>query len=426
MKIIKIILLCILVLLCKHEVLAQDTLKITIEQAEKQFLEKNLQLLAKRYNIAIVDAAIVQAKVLNNPTIGVGDINFWHPNAAEEIEVTPATWGNGIIFSVELEQVIRTAKKRKKLMDLEKVSKEIAIQEFELFLLSLKTELRTILYETIYLQSYLGVMKMQEESINYLVEIHKKQASAGNVAKSELIRLQSSLIELEAEANEIQTELNNQHKKLKVLLNIAPGMEITVLPSDITIKSPDEILLVDLFEMAKNSRPEFLLSDLDIKYYEKLLVYEKAQRLPDIALSLNYDRYGGVWKNFVGIGISLDIPIFDRNQGNIKTAKLNIEQSNYNAEHQKNIIQQEIVEFYNNYKMNYRFYRKHTDSDFSEDLDNMFEVYSRNLLSRNISMFEYIDFMDAYRTTKQAILMAKKNLNTSFSELQFSVNNEIK
>jgi len=415
-----------LVLLCKHEVLAQDTLKITIEQAEKQFLEKNLQLLAKRYNIAIVDAAIVQAKVLNNPTIGVGDINFWHPNAAEEIEVTPATWGNGIIFSVELEQVIRTAKKRKKLMDLEKVSKEIAIQEFELFLLSLKTELRTILYETIYLQSYLGVMKMQEESINYLVEIHKKQASAGNVAKSELIRLQSSLIELEAEANEIQTELNNQHKKLKVLLNIAPGMEITVLPSDITIKSPDEILLVDLFEMAKNSRPEFLLSDLDIKYYEKLLVYEKAQRLPDIALSLNYDRYGGVWKNFVGIGISLDIPIFDRNQGNIKTAKLNIEQSNYNAEHQKNIIQQEIVEFYNNYKMNYRFYRKHTDSDFSEDLDNMFEVYSRNLLSRNISMFEYIDFMDAYRTTKQAILMAKKNLNTSFSELQFSVNNEIK
>ena len=415
-----------MVLLCKHEVLAQDTLKITIEQAEKQFLEKNLQLLAKRYNIAIVDAAIVQAKVLNNPTIGVGDINFWHPNAAEEIEVTPATWGNGIIFSVELEQVIRTAKKRKKLMDLEKVSKEIAIQEFELFLLSLKTELRTILYETIYLQSYLGVMKMQEESINYLVEIHKKQASAGNVAKSELIRLQSSLIELEAEANEIQTELNNQHKKLKVLLNIAPGMEITVLPSDITIKSPDEILLVDLFEMAKNSRPEFLLSDLDIKYYEKLLVYEKAQRLPDIALSLNYDRYGGVWKNFVGIGISLDIPIFDRNQGNIKTAKLNIEQSNYNAEHQKNIIQQEIVEFYNNYKMNYRFYRKHTDSDFSEDLDNMFEVYSRNLLSRNISMFEYIDFMDAYRTTKQAILMAKKNLNTSFSELQFSVNNEIK
>jgi cobalt-zinc-cadmium efflux system outer membrane protein len=41
-------------------------------------------------------------------------------------------------------------------------------------------------------------------------------------------------------------------------------------------------------------------------------------------------------------------------------------------------------------------------------------------------MLEYLDFMDAYKTTKQAILMAKKNLNTSFAELQFSINNEIK
>jgi cobalt-zinc-cadmium efflux system outer membrane protein len=177
--------------------------------------------------------------------------------------------------------------------------------------------------------------------------------------------------------------------------------------------------------MAKNFRPEFLLSDLDIQYNEKLLKYEKAQRSPDIALSVGYDRYGGVWKNFVGLGISLDIPIFDRNQGNIKIAKLSIEQSNYNAEHQKKKIQHEIVEFYNNYKMNYSFYKKHTENNFSKDLDEMFEVYSRIFLERNISMLEYLDFMDSYKTTKQAILNAKKNLDTSFAELQFSVNNII-
>jgi len=75
--------------------------------------------------------------------------------------------------------------------------------------------------------------------------------------------------------------------------------------------------------------------------------------------------------------------------------------------------------------MNYRFYQKITDNDFSEDLENMLEVYSRNFLNRNISMLEYIDFMDAYKTTKQAILTAKKNLDTSFAELQFSINNVI-
>jgi len=421
MKVIKIILLCIvIILICKQKTYAQDTLKITVEQAEKQFLEKNLQLLAERCNIDIADAAIVQAKLLNNPTIGIGDVNFWNPNTAIETGYTQS-----LQFSVELEQIIRTAGKRRKLVNLEKVSKDIAIQEFEAFLLCLRTELRIILNEIIYMQSYMEVIKIQETSINHLVEIYKKNLISRNIAKSELIRLQSSLIELQTEANEIRTLLNKQYKGLKILLNIEPQTAISILQSNIAIKDPDDILLTDLWEIAKNSRPEFLLSDLNVQYNEKLLVYEKSLRAPDVGLSVNYDRYGGVWKNFVGVGVSVDIPVFSRNQGSIKMAKHKIEQSNYNAEYQKNAILQEITDLYYNYMIIYQFYQKITDNDFSEDLDNMLEIYSRNLLNRNISMLEYIDFMDAYKTTKQAILTAKKNLYTSFAELQFSINNEI-
>jgi len=161
-------------------------------------------------------------------------------------------------------------------------------------------------------------------------------------------------------------------------------------------------------------------------YNEKLLIYEKSQRVPDIALSLGYDRYGGMWKNFASIGFSFDIPVFDRNQGNIKIAKLSIDQSTYDAEYQKKAIQQEVVEMYRNYSLNYNYYKKLMDNDFSEELEKMFEVYSRNLQNRNINMLEYIDFMYAYKTTKEAILIAKKNVDISFAELQFSVNNQIK
>jgi cobalt-zinc-cadmium efflux system outer membrane protein len=418
--------LCIVVFIhCEQKIYAQGTLEITVEQAEKQFLEQNLLLLAERCNIGIADAAIVQAKVLNNPTIGVSDINFWHPNAAEEIELSRNSFGNRIVFSVELEQIIRTAGKRRKLIDLEKVSKEISVQEFEAFLLSLKTELRTLLYETIYLQSYLDVVSIQKDAISSLVEIYKTQTSAGNIAKSELIRLQSSLIELETEYNELLTELHGVCKELKILLNISPETGILILNSTSVAKNPEDISVVQLIEMAKNSRPEFLLSDLNIKYSEKLLRYEKSLRAPDIALSANYDRYGGVWKNFVGLGISVEIPAFNRNQGNIKIAKLNIEQNNYYAEYQKNVILHEIAENFEHYTLKYNYYKKLMDNDFSADLEEMLGVYSRNLLNRNINMLEYIDFMDAYKTTKQAILTAKKNMELNFVELQYSVNGSI-
>jgi cobalt-zinc-cadmium efflux system outer membrane protein len=266
---------------------------------------------------------------------------------------------------------------------------------------------------------------VQLNSVSNLVEIYKAQTSRGNIDKSELIRLQSSLIELETEANEVRMELNKMYKELKILLNIPSNSEIRIIAETAATISPDEISLTDLLEMAKNLRPEFLLTDLNIKYNEKLLRYEKSQRSPDISFSMNYDRYGGVWKNFIGLGVGVDIPVFDRNQGNIKITKLNIEQANYTAEYEKNTILQEIIEIYTNYKMNYDFYKKLMDNDFSEDLENMFEVYSRNFLNKNINMLEYIDFMYAYQTTKQAILTAKKNLDTSFAELEFSVNNKI-
>jgi cobalt-zinc-cadmium efflux system outer membrane protein len=404
---------------------AQETVKITIEQAENRFLEKNLQLLAEHCNINMADAAIVQAKLFNNPTVAVGDINFWHPNAIEELGLSRGSFGNKIVYSVELEQMIRTAGKRRKLINMETLSKEIVNQEFEVFLLGLKTELRTNLHEIIYLQSYLDVIQIMQESVDDLVQVYKNQAIAGNIAKSELIRLQASLVELETEANELLSELHQQYKNLKILLNVAPEMEISILPSAIPVKNPKEILLDDLFEMAKLARPEFLLSDLNIRYNEQLFVFEKSQRTPDIGLSVNYDRYGGVWKDFVGFGVKVDLPVFNRNQGNIKIAKLKIEQSNYNAAYQMNAILNEIAENYEHYTLMYNYFNKITENDFSGDLESMFESYSRNLLNKNINMLEYIDFMYAYKTTKQAILIAKKNMDINFTELQFSVNSII-
>ena len=423
MKIIKLVLFCIL---CIYKTVAQDTIRLSIEQAEKQFVTKNLLLLAERNNIAVADAAIVQAKLLNNPTISVGDMNFWSPKAAENLEIDRAAFADKIAYSVELEQMIRTAGKRRKLIDLEKVSKDIAIQEFEAFLLALRTELRTGLFETVYLQAYADVLRNQASVISDLVEVYKRQSANGNIAKSELIRLQSSMIELETEANEILTELNKQYKELKVLLNIRPETKISISPPTVLTKHPDDISPAELWEMAKTSHPDYILSDLNVEYGEKNIALEKSQRVPDLGLRFNYDRYGGVWKDFVGVGVSFDIPVFNRNQGNVKIAQFKQEQAAYEAEYRKNRIQQEIIERFTNYDRNYRFYKKHTDNDFTDDLDNMLDVYTRNLLNKNINMLEYVDFMNAYKTTKQALLIAKRNLDTSFAELQFSVNNELK
>src|ERR1700677_2834444 len=50
----------------------QDTLRLQLPEAEKMFLDSNLQLLAQRYNVDANQALVIQAKLWPNPNFQVG------------------------------------------------------------------------------------------------------------------------------------------------------------------------------------------------------------------------------------------------------------------------------------------------------------------------------------------------------------------
>lgn len=403
-------------------------LRLTPEQVEALFLKQNLELIAEKLNISLADAEIAQAKLWDNPELSISDINLWNTKTQREDlkEMETSRFAKNTQFSIELSQLIQTANKRGKLINREKASKEIAIQEFEEVLRGLKVELRKSISELQYQQSYKKVLDSQANSLSELTEAYKKQVSLGNIAKSELLRLQASLLEVENENNELQMEINEQQKTLKSLLSIEPNIIIEIEEVYTNHTNPENIPLASLLEQATENRPDVKAQRLQVKYHEKSLAYEKAQRVPDITVSANYDRYSGVWKDFVGFGVSFDLPFLNRNQGGIKAAKINKEQSQYLAEQQQNIAQHEVVEAYSNYTMVYNFYNKIKNNELLSEIDKMLNIYTKNLLNRNVSMLEYMDFLDTYKSNKETILSAQKKLDTSFEELQYTVGTEIK
>lgn len=425
-------LLLIFLFIISLKLTAQDRLlSINPEQIESIFLENNLELLAAKYNIDIADAAILQARLWENPNLSISSVNLWSTRSQREgeDEVIPplfGSFGKNTEFSIELSQLIQTANKRGKLIRREKVSKEIALQEFEEILRGLRAELRKSVHEVLYLQSYITVLNNQQASILRLIEAYKKQVQLGNLSKNELLRLQSSYLELQNEMNETGSELNLQEKTLKILLNIKPETKILITDNEKVDINPDEMILSQLIDTATDARPDLKRYKLQTQFYEKSLDYEKSQRIPDITLSGNYDRYGGVWKNFIGFGISIDLPFLNRNQGNIKAAKASISQSILLTRQHQNTIHHDIANSYDNYYRAYTFYKQIKDDSLLPELDGMLDVYAKNLLSRNISMLEYIDFLDAYRTNKQIMLHAKKNVNILFEELQYTIGTDIK
>lgn len=401
----------------------QKSLELNRNEIEAMFLKNNLELIAEKYNIDIADAAIAQAKLWENPNLSISDVNLWSTKSQkEELEdMANSGFAKNTQFSIELSQLIQTANKRGKLIRMEKVSRDIAIQEFEEVLRGLRTELRKSIYEIEYLQSYMQVLENQRKTESQLVESLKKQAQQGNISKAELLRLQSSLLELENEINETQLELTEHEKTLKVLLSVDPVTHIKIIGNESLAQNPENIKLIDILNISREARPDLKQQKLQTQYHQRSFEYEKAQRTPDVTVSANYDRYGGVWKNFVGFGVSVDLPFLNRNQGNIKAAKLSIDQSQYLAQQQENVVQHEVAAAYNSYNQVYNFYKKIEGDSLFPELDSMLDVYNRNLLNRNISMLEYIDFMETYKANKETILTAKKNLDIQFEELQYTV-----
>ena len=170
----KRILLTLLVIV-SHKGVAQtaalnDTIVLSRTQAEALFLEKNISIISEKLNIDIADAQVIQAKLWPNPTLTVGEINLWNNATAQEL---PPLWGNfGRTSQVnaELEQLIQTAGKRKKMIAMEKVGVEIAHEYFKDFLRVLKIEFRNNLTDLQYVQQKQDIYKKQLNSMQKLLK----------------------------------------------------------------------------------------------------------------------------------------------------------------------------------------------------------------------------------------------------------------
>uniref|UniRef100_UPI0024098BEE TolC family protein n=1 Tax=Avrilella dinanensis TaxID=2008672 RepID=UPI0024098BEE len=117
---------------------AQETLKISREDAETMFLQNNLLLISEKLNIESQKAEVIQARLWPNPEFSISEINLWKNSTVEPSPPFFANFGRNQQIAFELEQLVQTAGKRKKLIALEEVDVSKAEQYFEDLLRGLK------------------------------------------------------------------------------------------------------------------------------------------------------------------------------------------------------------------------------------------------------------------------------------------------
>ncbi|WP_294298967.1 TolC family protein [uncultured Chryseobacterium sp.] len=402
-----------------------DTLKISRPEAEAMFLERNLDLITQKLEISQAEAQVVQARYWPNPTVSVSEVNLWRTYDIEEQPALIGNWGRSSQISAEIEQVIQTAGKRRKNIELQQIEVDGKKYELQEVFRELKKRLRNTLTEIRYQQEVQNLYKDQIASITRLTASYKNQLDSGNISKAEYIRLRAQEVEFRKKLVSLQQEVEELQTELKSLLILPAASHIVITDTLVPpYKEYSELNLSQWMNEAKENRPDLLLAQNNQKSALKNLEIQNAMKTPDLTISIGYDRGGNIMKDFVGLGISFDLPIFDRNKGNIQEARIEVDKSGF--ETRKSLIrsQNEMASAFQNY-VRTRKIAEELDDDYENTLDSLLISHEKNFRLRNISMLEYMDFLETFIDNKIIILDTKKELNEYFENLQYAVGKDL-
>jgi len=158
---------------------------MSLQGAEKIFLEKNLALIAQQYNVDISKALVQQARYWDNPVLNtdqnIYDGKFFRHNS-----------DYGQIF-IQIQQVIRTAGKRNKAIKLANDQVLTSTQQFNDLLRNLKYLLRND-FSSLYQMLRTNKIYVTEiNSVKQLVAGMDAQLKAGNISQKDNLRLKALL-----------------------------------------------------------------------------------------------------------------------------------------------------------------------------------------------------------------------------------------
>ncbi|WP_183576044.1 TolC family protein [Mucilaginibacter sp. X5P1] len=390
---------------------ASDTLNITIQQAEDQFLKNNLSLIAQRYEIDNANAQIITAKLFNNP-----DFSFTNGIYATDVSQGPAYKEQ----SYGISQLFTTAGKRNKNIQLAKLGVQQSQYQFFDLLRTLKYTLRSDFYSIYFQEESAKVYNEEISSLATTLKLFKEQYAKGNIAEKEVLRIQSQLYSLQAEYNDLQTSIDTTQSEFKLLIKAAPGVYVKpVVNYDLDGKEiVANVPYQKLLDSAYVNRYDLRLAKATVDYNNVNLLVQKATAVPDISLSLNYDKLGAYGNNYLGGGIGFSLPFFNRNQGGIKQARIAIDESKVQLQSHQDQVESDVNSNYKNALRLEKLYNSF-DPSFKQNFTHLIQQVFINYQKRNISLLEFLDFYDSYKTNTIQLNNLQLNRITSLEQLNY-------
>ena len=395
----------------------------SLQQCVDYALENNIQIKQQALNTNYGENQVKQAKSNKLPNLNASignDYSFGrsltYENTYENVNSTSLTGGASTNFTIWNGSTLTNTVKQREL-DLQATIHDLQKAKDDIMLAIAAGYLEILFAEELELvtEAQIKVTTQQIERTQHLVD-------AGSLAKG-------ALLEIEAQAARENLQLVNDHNRVQLAyLTLYQFLE---LPMSESFKIEKPVLpevqasaslsnSIDVFNNAINVRPEIKAAQLRVESAIKQLDIAKGYRYPSLSLNANYYNlynnkytdingdnipFGEQLKNNSrsGIGLALNIPIFNRHQVKIgmSNATLQISDYQYRLQTARNVLRKDIEQAYTNALASFNRYMS-----TKEAVESMEEAFRYTEEKYNVGMVNSVD----YNVSKNQLTIAESDL----------------
>lgn len=317
----------------------------------RRALAANGELAEVRLEIERARARLRQAGLHPNPTIDVEQSTGRVTGSTGESEVSV-----GIAVSIEL------GGKRRRRIELARAELEAAEAEVADRERRLTNEVRALYAEALAAIRELSTLEELNELDLQTTRFVQARVNEGETAPIELNQLRVEVERLRSRRTLTEGRLKSTLLKLKSLTGIGPS-EILRLSEDLqqSIAVPSPASVDTAVEIALRSRPDLKFARLSEDVAQAGLQLARAQAVPNLTPFTKYSNNRSVIEDtpvgalrdrdkLLTFGVSVELPIFNRNQGGKTEAAIAINQAQRRREFLEAVIRSEVQSAYARYE----------------------------------------------------------------------------
>ncbi|MCI0747582.1 MAG: TolC family protein [Verrucomicrobia subdivision 3 bacterium] len=200
----------------------------------------------------------------------------------------------------------------------ERLAGETRLQELEMRRRDIRKRVHAAFATALYQEKAFLTLSNISRTFEQSATVIKARVDAGDALPEDLARIELELIRSKIERDRGSSMRQTALTQLAAAIG-DPKTLITRLDGnlDVTFEIPTlESTAADLAE-----HPAALRAEADNKARAARLELAKAQRIPEVTFEALYRRLEGERRNTFDVGVSIPLPLFDRNVGNVREAR---------------------------------------------------------------------------------------------------------